>query len=486
MSDEFEDESMDEEESFEDLLESYGSHVKEHIQVGDKVRGEIISVGRDTIFVDTGTKIDGLVDKAELLDDNGDLPYKEGDILELYAVSFNGSEIRLSKALSGIGGLAALEEAFENAVPVEGKVKGQVKGGYQVDIMQRRVFCPISQMDLKYIENPDDYVGETYQFLITQFEEDSGNIVLSRRALLDREQTKARRDFFEDIAIGAQVEGTVTKLMPYGAFVELFPGVEGMVHLSELSWSRVEKADEVLKKGDLVLVKIIGMEKGEKPDRSKISLSIKQVTGDPWESVSEKFREGDKVTGKVTRCLNFGVFVEIDPGIEGLVHISEMSYTKRVVKPEDEVKAGELVSVLVKEIDPTKKRISLSIKDAEGDPWLDVLEKYRVAQAVEGKIEKKEKFGYFVTLEPGITGLLPKSGFKKSYKPTSIEKLRQGDTISVIIEEIKPNERRITLGPGDSRDEDEWRKFSQGSEKPLGSLGEKLQQVLNSKKNTPE
>jgi small subunit ribosomal protein S1 len=486
MSDDIVDENTHEEENFADLLESYSSRIKAHIQVGDKVKGEIISIGRDTVFVDTGTKIDGLVEKEELLDENGELPYKEGDILELYAVAFTGSEIRLSKALSGIGGLAALEEAFENAVPVEGKVKGEVKGGFHVDIMQRRAFCPISQMDLKYVETPNDYVGETHQFLITQFEDDGGNIVLSRRALLNREQEKARSDFLGEIEVDAQLEGKITKLMPYGAFVELFPGLEGMVHLSELSWSRVDKPGETFKTGDLVPVKIIGIEKGEKPDRPKISLSIKQVTGDPWERVCEEFQEGDKVTGKVTRCSNFGAFVEIAPGIEGLVHISEMSYTKRVVKPENEVKAGETVSVMVKQVDPSKRRISLSIKDAEGDPWLEVLEKYRVGQAVEGKIEKKEKFGYFITLEPGITGLLPKSGFKKSYEPKSIEKLRPGDAVSVVIEEIKPDDRRITLGPGDSRNEDNWRKFTEGTRKSLGSLGEKLQQALNSKKDAPE
>jgi len=194
MSDDFVEESTDEEESFADLLESYSSRLNDDIQVGDKVRGEIISIGKDTVFVDTGTKLDGFVDKEELLDADGKLPYKKGDILELYAVSVNGGEIRLSEALSGIGGLAALEEAFESAVPVEGKVMGVVKGGFHVDIMKRRAFCPISQMDLKYIEAPNEYVGETYPFLVTQFEEDGGNIVLSRRALLDQEQKKPERN----------------------------------------------------------------------------------------------------------------------------------------------------------------------------------------------------------------------------------------------------------------------------------------------------
>ena len=483
MSDDFTSETNGEKDNFETLLEAYSSRMTKDIQVGDKVRGEIIAIGKDTVFVDTGTKIDGLVEKTELLDDDGQLPYKEGDTLELFAVSLTGSEIRLSRALSGIGGIAALEDAFENEIPVEGTVKDQIKGGFHVEIMQRRAFCPISQMDLRFVENAIDYVGETYLFLITEFEEDGRNIVISRRKLLEKEQEKGRKAFFGEIAAGAQMEGRITKLMPFGVFVELFPGVEGMIHLSELSWSRVEKPDEIVAAGDVIPVKVIGIQKGEHPEQVKIALSMKQVTGNPWETVNDGFTEGDTLTGKVTRCKNFGAFVEIAPGIEGLVHISEMSYRKRILKPEDVVNPGETVSVVVKEIDAVKRRISLSIKDAEGDPWLDVQEKYHVGQVVEGNIEKKEPFGYFVTLAPGITGLLPKSGIKKSPQPSMIEKLKPGNTITVVIEQLKPDERRITLGPGDSRDEGDWRGFAKDTQKSLGSLGEKLQQALASRKD---
>lgn len=476
------DKSNGKEESFADLFKSYSTRMKDDIQVGDKVRGEIISIGRDTVFINTGSKIDGVVDKEELLDEKGELPFKENDILELYVVARKGDEIRLSRAISGIGGITLLRDAFEKGFPVEGKVKEPCKGGFHVEIMQRRAFCPISQMGLQFVENPDEFVGKTYQFLITQFEEDGKNIVISRRELLNRELEKEREKFYEGITMGAELEGKVTRLLPYGAFVELFPGVDGMVHLSELSWSRVEKPDEVVKVGDPVKAKVIGIEKGDSFKQLKISLSMKQVTGDPWESVEETFHDGDKATGKVTRCAKFGAFVEIAPGIEGLVHISEMSYTKRVLRSEDVVTVGETVPVVVKEIDAGRRRISLSIKDAEGDPWIDVQERYKVGQAIEGTIEKKEQFGYFITLEPGVTGLLPKSKIAKSFKPALVQKLRQGDTIPVVIEEINPDSRKITLGPGDSRDEDDWQSFAKDTEKPLGSLGEKLQQALKSKK----
>jgi small subunit ribosomal protein S1 len=374
-----------------------------------------------------------------------------------------------------------IEEAYEKGVPVEGEVKSLCKGGFDVEILQKRAFCPMSQMDMKYVESPNDYVGDTYLFLISQFEKEDGNIVVSRRKFLERNFEKKRSEFLQDIVVGSQLEGRVTKMMPYGAFVELFPGIEGMVHVSEISWSRVEKVEDVMKAGDLVKAEVMSIEEGKEPGQVKIALSIRQVTGDPWNSVKDRFSIGAKVKGKVTRCEKFGVFVEIAPGIEGLVHISEMSY-KRVVKPEDIVGTGASVDVMVKEIDDAKRRMSLSMKDAEGDPWIDVLEKYSVGRTIEGKIEKKERFGFFVELEPGITGLLPQSKMANFHRPALIEKLREGDTLMVVVEEIREDERKITLGPADTMEEGAWRDYTKNQEKPMGSLGDKLLKALESKK----
>jgi small subunit ribosomal protein S1 len=210
---------------------------------------------------------------------------------------------------------------------------------------------------------------------------------------------------------------------------------------------------------------------------------MKQLTEDPWESAGEKFHEGQKILGTVTRCTNFGAFVEVAAGIEGLVHISEMSYKKRVLKPEDEVSSGETVSVLVKEVDLEKRRLSLSIRDAEGDPWIDVPEKYTAGQVLEGILEKKENFGYFITLEPGITGLLPKSNIRRLSEPAVVEKLKEGDLIPVLIESINPGERKITLAPGNAADEQNWQTFTDRSNSAMGSLGEKLQLALSKKKS---
>jgi len=470
-----------EEASFADLFEAYSDKMNQELQLGDTVSGKIISIGKESVFVDTGTEIDGIVDRGELLDEHQELPFKEGDILELYVVFNNGNEIRLSKTLSGIGNLRVIGEAFGKAMPVEGKVKGECKGGFNVEVMGKRAFCPISQIDLKYVESPDEYVGETFPFLITQFDEDDGNIIVSRSQLLKKEQEKRRKEFYKETTIGAQLEGRVLKLMPYGAFVELMPGIEGMVHISEISWSRIERPEEILAMGDLITVKVIGMEEGKRPGDVKLALSLKQMAEDPWNSVDSMFRIGDKIRGKVTRCVKFGAFIEIAPGIEGLVHISEMSYKRRVLKSEDVVKPGDTAEVMVKEIDAERRRISLSMKDAEGDPWVDIYNKYKIGQPIEGIIEKKERFGYFVSLEPGITGLLPSSKIEGSHNPSVIKKLGQGDAIKVVVEKIDPEERRITLSPGDGMDEGDWKGYAKGSERPIGSLGEKLRQALKSK-----
>ena len=470
------------EESFAAMLDAYSPGLETEMNIGDKIRGKIISIGKDSVFVDTGTKIDGVVDKVELMDKDQQLEFEEGDMVELYIVALTDDEIRLSKAVSGIGGLHMLREAYEKAVPVEGRISETCKGGFRVEILQRKAFCPISQVDINYVEDPSEFVGKTLNFLVTTLEERGKNIVISRRALLAQEQEKSRKAFYETLSVDSVLDGRVTRTMPYGIFVQLADGVEGMVHISELGWSKVASPEEVVNVGETVRVKVIGIEPDKRPGMLKIGLSMKQLSEDPWDSADQHFHVGDKILGKVTRCAKFGAFVEVAPGIEGLVHISEMSYLKRILNPEDVVSAGETVSVLIKEVDLEKKRLSLSIRDAEGDPWVDVAEKYTIGQALEAVLEKKEKFGYFIKLEPGITGLLPKSILAKSQRSSEFEKLKEGDSIPVIIEAINTGERKITLMPGNTEDEQNWQNFSGDTGPSMGSLGEKLQHAMSQKK----
>jgi small subunit ribosomal protein S1 len=485
MSDDVNNETKDnEEESFAELLETYSSGMRDDLQIGDKITAKIISIGKNIIFMDTGTKVDGTVEYAELLDDEGNMPFSEGDEIELYVVAIDEHEIRLSRVISGIEGFDILNDAFKNEIPVEGKITEIRKGGFNVDLVKRRAFCPISQIDVKYVEEPESYVGKTYEFLITQFEKNGKNIVVSRKKLLAQDMEKEKAAFFSTLKKGDVLKGKVIKIMPYGVFVALIPGVEGMIHISELSWSRVEKIEEIVQPDDTVTVKVIDIADSDKKNQKKISLSMRQLDSDPWDTVSEKLLPGDKVIGRITRCMKFGVFVEILPGIEGLVHISEMSYVKRVINPEDVVTPGEEVSVLIKELDSKGRRISLSIKDAQGDPWLEMSDKFSIGKAVKGTLEKKEKFGYFVSLAPGITGLMPISKISGAEKPGLIEQLKIGDSLVVIVEGILPGERKITLAPTDSKDEGSWKNFAQTeSSLSKSDLAEKLHQAMKSKNN---
>jgi small subunit ribosomal protein S1 len=350
--------------------------------------------------------------------------------------------------------------------------------------LHRSAFCPISQIDLEYVENPADYIGETHRFLITQFEANGKNIVVSRRTLLAQELEISRKQFYESLKVGEVMDGKITRLMPYGAFVELAPGVEGMVHVSELSWSKAATPNDIVSPGDMITVKVIDTQPDDKSNQMKIALSVKQLSEDPWLSVDQRFHEGVKVKGKVSNCVPFGAFVELEPGIEGLVHISEMSFEKRIIKPQEIVSEGETVSVLIKEIDLEKRRISLSLREAQGDPWLEVPEKFKVSQSTTGMIEKKEKFGYFINLSPGITGLMPRSNFRQSANPKALEQLSEGDALAVIVENINLQERKITLAPADAEAEQNWEKYTKDGQSAMGSLGEKLQQALTSKKKS--
>jgi small subunit ribosomal protein S1 len=468
------------EQSFAEMFEAYSAGMKEDLRIGDKIQGRIIAISDSSVFVDTGTKTDGVVDVEELKDDEGRLPYTVGDSLELYVVAADESEIRLSKAIAGIGGLGMLKDAYSGAIPVEGRVQQVVKGGFQVEVLKRRAFCPISQIDTQYVDAPEKYVGQSYQFMIKKLNESGRNIVLSRRDLLEAEQKKIRDAFLKELAVDQILTGRITRLMPYGAFVELVPGLEGMVHISELSWSRLEKPEDAVQPDQMLRVKVLRIEPGKKGQ--KIALSAKQVESDPWDRLADHIRPGQKVQGKVTRCTDFGAFVEIRPGIEGLVHISEMSYTRRVHKAADVVQPGQTVSVVVKEIDLAKRRVALSLRDAEGDPWQEIEQKFSKGQPVNGVVEKQEKFGIFVRLEPGIVGLLPKSAIQRAANAAQIDKLKSGDPIAVTIESINPADRKISLKPGGAGDEEEWRRFDQkAGGSPLGVLGEELAKALKKK-----
>jgi small subunit ribosomal protein S1 len=415
------------------------------LEVGQKVKATVVAITSDAVFVSTGSKVDGLVEKSELEQD-GVSSCSVGDVLDLYVVHASAHEVRLSKVVRGAGSLTVLEDARNAALPVEGKVTALVKGGFAVDIMRRRAFCPLSQFDVHPVDAPESLVGKSFNFIITKLEQSGRNIVLSRRAFIEAEQAEGKEAFLASVKADDVLEGTVQRLTPFGAFVSLAPGVEGMVHVSELSWSRVVQPDEILSVGDKIRVKLLSVDKEDKKGL-RIALSVRQITEDPWLTVAERVHPGDSLTGKVLRLTTFGAFIEILPGIEGLAHISELSWEKRVSKVEEVLAVGETVAVKVKEVDADKRRVSLSVRDAAGDPWSRVPDEFPLQSEHSGRLEKHATFGLFINLAAGVTGLMPNSFLNSVRGKTRFTKLAPGDEIAVCIKEVDLAGRRITLGP---------------------------------------
>ena len=323
------------EENTEDFAAMLAAHEATAIrlQPGQKVKGTVIAISGDSVFVDVGIKVDGVMELKDILDAEGKQSVGPGDSVEAWVIGVSPNEIRLSRSMSG-SGVAALEEARDAALPVDGRITAVCKGGYTVDVLGKSAFCPGSQIGVPGVEDAASLVGRGLQFLVIRVENHGRNIVVSHRALADRERAEHLDALLESLKVGDTVEGKITRLAPFGAFMELAPSVEGMIHLSELSWSHVTSADEAVTPGDMVRAKVLSIAKDDK-GRVRISLSRKQAEGDPWEHVEERLSAGAVVQGKVTRLVPFGAFVELLPGVEGLAHISELSWTKRVTKPED-------------------------------------------------------------------------------------------------------------------------------------------------------
>lgn len=428
-------------ENFEEMLARHEAAATK-LQAGQKISGTVIEVGGDSVFIDLGVKQDGVMDRSEILDKDGNEIVKKGDQIEAWIVALTPQGARLSRSMAG-SGVAALEDARDAGIPVEGRVTGTCKGGYEIDVLGKRAFCPGSQMEMLQGEEPESVVGRHMQFLIMRIENHGRNIVVSRRALIERERAENLDKLLSGINVGDVVSGRITRTAPFGAFVELAPSVEGLIHISELSWTRVASPDEIVAPGDEISAKVTSIVKDDK-GQTRIGLSAKQAMDDPWNSISSRFAIGDIVEGKVQRLAPFGAFVEIAPGVEGLAHISELSWEKRIAKPEEVLAPGDIVSVKIKEIVPESRRISLSLKDAKGDPWLNIPDEFSQGAVVGGRIESKSQHGLFVRLAPGLVGLVPQTVLEKLQ---AFSGLGAGDAVEVVIRNIDPQTRRISLGP---------------------------------------
>jgi len=365
----------EEEEDFSALFEASLKKVKKRVQTDGKVTGTVVSIGEEWAFVDMGQKSEGIIAAQELLDEDGKPSAAVGDVITAYVVSARDGETVLSVKMTTAATSEALEGAYRSGLPVEGVVAAERKGGYQVKVFGKEAFCPYSQMDLRGVSAPEGYIGKRLVFRITDYENGGRNIVLSRRQILEEERQKRVEQLRQSLHVGDLVSGTVAKLAPFGAFVDI-GGIEGLIPMSELAWRRVASASDVLAPGETVKVKVLDLDW----DGGRISLSRKAMQEDPWATARERYREGAIMTGQVVRLAPFGAFVELEPGIEGLLHISEMAgdTTGDLMRKYPQ---GSSITVQVLKVDPGSGRISLSTKGIEA---VEEGQEFKTYQAAKG------------------------------------------------------------------------------------------------------
>jgi small subunit ribosomal protein S1 len=429
--------------SFGDLLNEFEqTHTKKPV-TGEGREGTVILISGDLVFLDLGMKEEGALPAESLRDASGELTAKVGHKMQV-AISghdpqgyFLLSLIKFERPKDWSG----LEKAFEQKQTVSGRVTGAVKGGVTVDV-GARAFMPASRSGAKDAAELEKLVGQEISCKIIKLDIADEDVVVDRRVVLEEEDKLARERLLGELREGMVVRGTVRSLMDYGAFVDI-GGVDGMLHVAEISWGRVNKPADVLTVGQQIDVQILKVD----PKKRRISLGMKQLQPDPWTQAGDKFSVGDRVKGTVSRVTDFGAFVELEPGLDGLVHLSEMSWSKKVRKPSDLVKPGDLVEVVVLGVHPVEHRISLGLKQALGDPWHDSETRFAVGNIVEGPITSLTKFGAFVQLAEDVEGMVHVgdiSNEKRINHPQDV--LKAGETVKAVVLELDKAKRRLRLG----------------------------------------
>jgi small subunit ribosomal protein S1 len=419
------------------------------LEVGQVVKGRVIQITAEHVFIDVGGKGEPWIDRAELTDDDGQLRVGVGDEVEATVVSTR-DEIRLSYRLQrGAQAREALAAAAASGIPVEGKVAAVIKGGYEVTVAGHRAFCPFSQMDLRRTDSPEDYVGRVLEFRINRYAENGRNIVLSRRQLLEERAAKDAEETRRKIVPGAVLPGTVVSLADFGAFIDL-GGVQGLVPMSELSHTRVARPGDRLRVGETVTVKVLKVDE----DKGRISLSLKALEGDPWAAMPGRLRERQVVRGRLVRATEFGIFVELLPGIDGLLHISEIPRS-RAGAMREAVAARAEVSVMILAIDTGKRRISLALAPDDASAGDRVESAVAVGAVLTGTVERIEPFGVFVRLGPGQTGVVPNAELGTQRGADHRKAFPLGSELKVLVLSIEEGGRRIRLSHAQALAHDE-------------------------------
>ena len=413
---------------------------------GEIVVGTVVQVGRDAVIVDIGGKSEGVIPRSEFAGTSGEITVKAGDKVDVFIESRENDDglVTLSKEKADkMKVWDEISSACERDELIEGTISQRVKGGLSVTIRGGvKAFLPGSQVDLRPIRNLDKLIGQTYQFKVIKFNKKRGNIVLSRRVLLEKERDEMKAKTLETLQEGMTVKGTIKNITEYGAFVDL-GGIDGLLHITDMSWGRVNHPSEVFQVGDEVLVKVLKYN----AETERVSLGLKQTQEDPWNHAEEAYPPGKKVRGKVMSITDYGAFVELEPGVEGLIHVSEMSWTKKVKHPSKLVEPGQEIECQVLEVDAKAKRISLGLKQLEPDPWSIFTEKYRPGDKIGGKVRSLTDYGVFVGIEEGVDGMVHKSDLSWTVKVNNPADLyHKNDDVEAIILSINHDEKKVSLG----------------------------------------
>ncbi|MDL2259991.1 30S ribosomal protein S1 [Deltaproteobacteria bacterium OttesenSCG-928-K17] len=423
------------------------------LEEGSLVNGMVVQIGKEHVMLDVGGKSEGRIALAEFLDADGNVTIKVGDEVEALVVRTDDDdgEIILSKDKAAkIKVWDDITNIHNADATIKGVITARVKGGLQVDIGVN-AFLPGSQVDSRPIKNLESLVGQEFDFKVLKYNKRRGNVVLSRRAILEVEREAMKLETLSTLAVDSVVEGVVKNLTDYGAFIDL-GGLDGLLHVTDMSWGRLAHPSELFGVGDKVTVKVLAFNK----DTSRVSLGLKQLQEDPWLTASAKYVVGEKITGKVVSLADYGAFVELDRGIEGLIHVSEMSWTRKVRNPSSILKVGDVVECIILKVDTEAKRISLGMKQVEPNPWDTVSERYPIGTIIEGKIKNITDFGVFIGIDEGIDGLVHISdiSWTRRYKHPS-EVFKKGDSVRALILAIDRDQERFSLGIK-QLEEDPW------------------------------
>jgi small subunit ribosomal protein S1 len=466
------------EEDFAALLEKE-SRMPGRLEPGQKIKTTVISISGDMVYVDLGGKSEGVISLSEFAKEDGTCAVQEGDEVDAFFLSVQNGTKRLTTRLRGYSTIdvAGIRDAFHAGLPVTGKVRAAVKGGYEVSVGGVRCFCPFSQMDLRISRNSDQYLGQTFPFKVVEFENDGRNVVLSRRALLEEERQAQVERFKETLSVGMELTGTVRSVQGFGAFVDL-GGVDGLIPASEIGWDRAEKPSDVLSAGQEVTVKVIGLDW----DKNRLTLSLKALQADPWEGAAERYAVDAKVKGVIVRLAPFGAFVNLEPGVDGLIHISKLGAGRHIHHPKEVVEVGQWVEPQVVSVDQANKKISLTLEEPREESVLP-----EVGEVLEGAVERVMPYGIFLKLDSGTSGLIPNSEMGTPKGSNHSRMFPPGTRMEVVVIGSDKETRKVSLSRNavsEKVERDELKRYrterrsDDESQASLSGFGELLQEHL--------